>query len=192
MISFFTSEELSKLGFSRVGSNVLLSKKASFYYPENIIIGDNVRIDDFCVISASGGIEIGSYVHISAFVCLFGGAGIKIGRNCSISSFSAVYSESDDFSGESLVNPFFPRAFKPGYKTGKVTLQNYCNVGVHCCIMPGVTLNEGAVVGANSLVTKDCDCWAIHFGNPARKVKQRSKRIVQLEREFLDAGVEKN
>lgn len=185
MSSFYSNEELTKLGLGKFGNNVLVSKKASLYMLDKISIGDNVRIDDFCVVSAGGGIEIDSYVHISAFVCLFGGTGIKIGRNCSISSFTSVYSESDDFSGESLVNPFFSKNFKPGYKTGKVVLQNFCNIGVHCCIMPGVTLKEGTVIGANSLVMKDCEPWSVYFGSPAKKIKERSKKILELEKAFL-------
>lgn len=185
MSSFFSNEELSKLGLGGYGKNVLISKKASLYMPDRITMGDNVRIDDFCVVSAGGGVEIDSYVHISAFVCLFGGSGIKIGKNCSISSFTSIYSESDDFSGESLVNPFFPTEFKPGYKSGKVILQDFCNIGAHCCVMPGVTLKEGAAIGTNSLVMKSCEPWSVYFGSPAKKIKERSRKILELEKDFL-------
>ena len=76
MNSFYCAEELSEMGFKRVGENVLLSRKASIYSPTKISIGSNVRIDDFCILS--GNITIGSNVHISAYTALFGGGEIII------------------------------------------------------------------------------------------------------------------
>ena len=62
MNSFYSDEELKKIRFKSLGENVLISKKASIYSPEKIIIGNNVRIDDFCILS--GNIQIGNHVHI--------------------------------------------------------------------------------------------------------------------------------
>ncbi len=67
--SFYKEEELRKIGIRKYGRNVLISRKASIYSPERLIIGDNVRIDDFCILS--GAIQVGSYVHIAAFCGLF-------------------------------------------------------------------------------------------------------------------------
>ena len=83
MDSFYTPDELKKLGFKAFGQEVYISKKASFYSPEKITLGNHVRIDDFCILS--GEISIGNYVHISAFNALYGKAGIKIGNFCGIS-----------------------------------------------------------------------------------------------------------
>jgi serine acetyltransferase len=49
--SFLSREKLMEIGFKSIGENVLLSSKASIYGPENIEIGNNVRIDDFCILS---------------------------------------------------------------------------------------------------------------------------------------------
>lgn len=76
MDSFYSRSELEHIGFATIGKNVLLSRKASIYSPAMISIGDNVRIDDFCILS--GCIGIGSQVHISAYVALYGGMGITI------------------------------------------------------------------------------------------------------------------
>jgi len=65
MTSYYSKIELSQIGFKSLGDNVLISKKTSFYGISRICIGNNVRIDDFCVLSAGiGGIFIGNYVHI--------------------------------------------------------------------------------------------------------------------------------
>ena len=85
MESFYTEEELAKIGFAFYGKDVRISRKASFYSVEKISIGNHVRIDDFCILS--GYINIGNYVHIAAFCGLFSGlSGIKICDFVGISS----------------------------------------------------------------------------------------------------------
>ena len=69
--SFYTDEELKEIGFKSYGKNVLLSRKTSIYGANNISIGNNVRIDDFCILS--GNITLGNYIHIASACLLFGG-----------------------------------------------------------------------------------------------------------------------
>lgn len=71
MNSFYTENELNELGLKAVGENVNISKKASLYGCSEISIGNNVRIDDFCILS--GNIKIGDYVHVAAYTALYGG-----------------------------------------------------------------------------------------------------------------------
>ena len=54
-MAILTREEIEQMGFAFVGNNVFISTKASFYGTSKIHIGNNVRIDDFCVISAGEG-----------------------------------------------------------------------------------------------------------------------------------------
>ncbi|EQD33256.1 galactoside O-acetyltransferase, partial [mine drainage metagenome] len=62
-MSFLDAAELKALGLDSYGKNVLISRKCSIYGASRIELGDNVRIDDFCVLSAGdGGIKIGSYI----------------------------------------------------------------------------------------------------------------------------------
>ena len=69
MDSFYSQNELLELGFKKIGTNVLISKKSSIYNAQNIEIGDNVRIDDFCLLS--GTIKLGNYIHIGAYSALY-------------------------------------------------------------------------------------------------------------------------
>ena len=71
MSSYFTEKELGMLKLARIGRNVLISRKASIYGSENIEIGENVRIDDFCILS--GKIKLGNNVHIASGTYLWGG-----------------------------------------------------------------------------------------------------------------------
>lgn len=63
-----------------------------------------------------------------------------------------------------------------GYIKSKIVLKKGCLIGMNSMIMPGVTIGEGAIVGAGSLVTKDIPAWTIATGRPAKVVKQISKR----------------
>lgn len=174
-----------RLGLGSVGANVQISKKASIYAPKNIFIANNVRIDDYCVITGGAGISIGRFVHIACFCALYGGGGIVLEDFCGLSSRVSIFSESDDYDGESLTNPLIPRMFKPGYVSERVLIKRHSIVGAHSVILPGVTLNEGVAVGANSLVVRDCNEWTVYVGSPAKRIKNRSKHLLELEHAFL-------
>lgn len=177
MNSFFSTCELFSIGFAEVGSNVLISRKASFYGVDKIHIGNNVRIDDFCILS--GCIVLGDNVHISAYSALYGSKGIVFGNNSGCSARTTIYSAMDDFSGDYLIGPMHPEG-TTNVTGGKVTIGRYVQLGAHCLVFPNVTIHEGAVVGALSLVTKDISEWSIYVGIPARKIKDRKKGLLDL------------
>lgn len=60
---------------------------------------------------------------------------------------------------------------KVKYMTGSIHLKKGCAIGTNSLIMPGVTVGEGAIVGAYSLVTKDIPAWTIAIGRPAKVIK---------------------
>lgn len=62
------------------------------------------------------------------------------------------------------------------YMTAPIHLCKGCSTGTGTIILPGVTIGEGAIVGAGSVVTKDVPAWTIALGNPAKVVKQIPKR----------------
>ena len=106
MNSFYSVNELKALGLKKFGENVMISRKCSIFSPEKLIIGNNVRIDDFCILS--GEITIGNYVHISAYNALYAKYGIEISDFCGISPKCTLYSATDDFSGDFMVSPMVP------------------------------------------------------------------------------------
>ena len=63
-----------------------------------------------------------------------------------------------------------------GYVLKPIVLKKGCLVGMEPFVMPGVTIGEGAVIGAGSLVTKDVPAWTIATGRPAKVVKEIPKR----------------
>lgn len=177
MSSFYSEIELKKLGLKSYGKNVLLSKKSSIYAPEKISVGDNVRIDDFCILS--GEITIGNNVHIAAYSALYGAKGIEFKDNSGCSARTTIYSAMDDFSGDYLIGPMQPKNITHVIG-GKVTIEEYVQLGAHCLVFPNLTIHEGSVVGALSLVTKDIPEWGIYVGIPVRKLRERSKGLLNL------------
>ena len=172
--SFYSQEELFSLGFRTVGKGCNVSRKASLYSISNISLGDNVRIDDFCIIS--GNVTLGDNVHISAFVALYGGeSGIVLMDNSGVSSRSTIYAEIDDFTGSQLIGPTHPADCRCIIR-GRVILHSFSQIGAHCVVMPGVVINEGAVVGACSFVNSNLTPWSIYFGVPAVFHRIREQR----------------
>ncbi|MCB0703504.1 MAG: acyltransferase, partial [Ignavibacteriae bacterium] len=169
MTSFYTEEELKAIGFKSVGNNVLISRKTSLYGVSRISIANNVRIDDYCVLSAGkGGIEIGNYVHLAVYVSLQGDGKITLEDFVGLSSRTAVYSSNDDYFGTYLTNPTVPTEFT-NVTSAPVTLHKHVLVGSGCVILPGVKLETGCAVGALSLVTEDCEGFYLYKGNPIKK-----------------------
>lgn len=186
MSSFYSESELESLGLDDYGDNVKISKKASLYSPETITIGDNIRIDDFCLLS--GDITLGSHIHLAPFCGLWGQHGIRIGDFSGLSSRVSIYSSRADFSGGSLTNPTVPDSYRPGNITGEVNLGEHVVVGASSVILPDATIETGAVVGALSLVRDGTiPAWEIHFGTPTRCIQERDREAIrELEAAFLD------
>jgi acetyltransferase-like isoleucine patch superfamily enzyme len=180
-MSFLSSQNLRKIGFASIGENVLISEKASIYGAERIEIGDNVRIDDFCIISAgTRGMQIGSYVHIACYTSLIGREHIRLGDYANLSSRVSVYSSSDDYSGEWMTSPMVPSEFTH-VDHRSVCIGRHCIVGVGAVILPGVTLGDGCAIGALALVKQDCESFGIYAGVPATLIKHRAQRLLELE-----------
>lgn len=180
-MAFLTEQQLSTIGFAELGSNVLISDKASIYGASRIKIGSNVRIDDFCVLSAGeGGIEIGSYIHIAVYSSLIGAGKITLADFANISSKVAIYSSNDDYSGGYMTNPMVPAEYT-NVTHADVTLAKHVIIGSGSVVLPGVTLHEGAAVGSLSMITKDCEAFSVYIGAPAKKIKNRKRELLEFE-----------
>jgi acetyltransferase-like isoleucine patch superfamily enzyme len=176
---------IDALGFSSVGVNVQISERASFYGVNRIALGNNVRIDDFCILSAGvAGITVGNHVHIAAYSSLIGAGTISLSDFCNISSRVSIYSSNDDYSGTTMTNPTVPKEYT-GVTHADVFLGKHVIVGCGSVILPGVTLEDGVAVGALSLVNRRCDAFGIYAGNPARRVKDRKRDLLELEQLFI-------
>ncbi len=183
-MAYYDREELFKLGFNSIGENVKVSRHSKIYDAEKINLGSNSRIDDFCIIS--GDVTVGRYCHITPMCLVAGGTpGVVLGDFATLAYGTKVFAQSDDYSGRSMVNSLIPRKFKDEH-FARVEIQKHSIVGANSTIMPGVMLAEGTAVGAMSLVLSSTSSWGIYVGCPARRIKDRRKDLLELEREFVN------
>ena len=69
----------------------------------------------------------------------------------------------------------------------RVELGRHVIVGAGSIIFPGVIMAEGGSIGSCSMVTKSTDAWTIYFGVPAKRIKSRSKKMLEIEIGYLNA-----
>jgi len=182
-MAFMSEDQLRAMGFKSLGSNIKISEKASFYNCDQLEIGDNSRIDDFCVVS--GKIKIGRNVHVAVFCNLAGGEeGIELHDFSGLAYGCQVFAQSDDYSGMTMTNPTVPKIYKNEIKK-EIIIGRHVIVGTNSLIFPGVHLQEGCAIGAMTLVRKSTEPWFIYSGNPAIKIKSRNKNLLNLEHEYL-------
>ena len=180
---------MKDVGFKSIGKNVQIAKNCTIVGLENIEIGDNVRIDGYCTIIAagSGWLKIGSYVHIGGYCLLSAGDGIRLSDFSGLSQGVCIYSRTDDYGGNYLTNPTVPVKYT-GVSKGAVTLGKHAIIGSGSVILPNITVGEGSSVGAQSLVNKNLEEWGVFFGSPAKRMKDRSQQLLELEKQLMSDG----
>ena len=108
-----------------------------------------------------------------------------MGDFTNIGSGSRVVCATDDFT-QGLISPVVPIEHRTVINK-PVVFERYATLGVNCTVLPGVTLGEGCIVGANSLVIKDTEPWTIYAGSPARPIKKREKeRIIESAKKLMN------
>lgn len=182
--SFYSSDELKKIGFKKIGNNIKISRFSRIYQPEKISIGNHVRIDDFCYIVGGKEIIIHDFVHIPTQCILNGYGGIEMHDFSGLAYGVRLISASDDYSGKSMTSPLIPDKFKQ-ISSGKIVLEKYVLIGTNSIVLPNVTLREGTSVGAMTLIKQSTEPWSIYVGVPGKKISERSKQMIQMEYKFL-------
>lgn len=187
---YYTENDLLDAGFKSIGRNVLISKDATIVGLNNISIGNNVRIDGYTTITSTRGeLVIGSNIHIAAYCLIASHGGIIMEDFSGLSHGVKLYSGSDDYSGKCLTNPTVPSKYKQEI-IKPIRIGRHVIVGSSTVVLPGVEIGEGTSVGAMSLVTKSLDEWGVYFGCPVKRLKNRSKKMLEFERQYLEECAE--
>jgi acetyltransferase-like isoleucine patch superfamily enzyme len=184
-MTYLTRVELEACGFGFLGENVLVSDKAAIYEPEKIHLASDCRIDDFCIIS--GSVRIGSRVHVTPMCLIAGGVpGVELCDYVTLAYGVKIFSQSDDYSGNTMTNSLVPARFKDETYE-KVVINRHSILGANSVVLPGCNVGEGVALGAGSVLTHEADEWTIYAGVPAKRIKPRSKRLLEFVKEF-EAG----
>ena len=175
------------------GRNVFFGTDITLRHPHKIRIGNNVVVDDGCVLDAKGtsntGITIGDSVflgrqtsintkdgditlddgvNISAFCTVFSGSHVRVGANTLIAAYTYLVGGGHDMTSTdvAVINRDRPSS---GIAIGP---NGWIGAGV--TILDGVTVGRDVVIGANSVVTKDLEDYAVATGSPAivRRVRE--------------------
>jgi galactoside O-acetyltransferase len=149
----------------------------------NLSVGEHSQIDDFAFVNAGKMCTIGRFVHIASFVSIIGGGEFTIDDFAGLSAGCRVITGTDDYQGPFLTNPTVPQEFT-NYQISHVTIEEHAIVGTNAVIFPGVTIGEGAAVGACAVIRRDLPPWGIYAGDPLRKIGERD-RVAILEKKRL-------
>jgi len=162
----------------KIGDDVRISPLADIVRPELVELGSHIAIDGWTYIATQ--LKCGDYIHIAPSVSIIGGAAGSLTMEdfTNIGSGSRVVCATDDFK-QGLISPVVPIEHRTVINK-PVVFKRFSTLGVNCVVLPGVTLGEGSIVGANSMVSKDTEPWMVYGGSPAKPIMARDKtRILE-------------
>jgi acetyltransferase-like isoleucine patch superfamily enzyme len=163
-------------------------------HPKKIKIGDNVVIDDNCVLDAKGqsnqGINIGSGVFLGrntilnckngniniddnanfGFNChIFAAGNVNVGKNALIAAYTYFVGGDHTFAQTDVAPLFQPRTAKG------INIGDNIWIGAGVRILDGISVGRDVIIGANAVVNKDIPDFAIAVGIPAKIIKSRKE-----------------
>jgi len=174
---------LKRERFRGYGKGVRIWPMARIAQPERVWIGNHVMIDDFALIIAP--VTLRDYVHVCAHASLLGSDEIEMGEFSAIAPGSRIFSGTEDYN--TMATAVVPAPFRNPYRA-PVKIGRQVAIGANSVILCGVTIGEGAVVGALSLVKTDLEPWTIYAGVPVRPVGKRDREaVLECERRFRES-----
>ena len=133
-----------------------------------IVIGDHCSIQPYAYLHSVGGrIEIGDYCSINPYSVLYGGGGLTIGNHVRIAAHAVIVPSNHKFD-----NVDVPIHLQGNSKLG-ILIEDDVWIGARVCILDGVKIAKGCVIGAGSIVTKSTEAYGVYVGIPARRIKDR-------------------
>jgi acetyltransferase-like isoleucine patch superfamily enzyme len=119
-------------------------------------------------------VKLGRYNHVCSFVSIIGGGELITGDYVGMAAGCRIITGSHQHGNGMRMVSNVPAEQQEILK-GRIVLERDVFIGSNAIIYPNVTIGEGAMVGAGSLVTKDIEPWTINMGYPARVVGKRPK-----------------
>ena len=167
-----------------LGKNCILDIGLHITGARNISIGEYTWIDAYTTLSGlSGPITIGKRIHIAPFsIILAGPEGVEIQDYAAVGAGCQIYGYTDTdeifFKNGKHITPHMNPWRYATFNSGPVILEKDSLLGANSVVYPGVTIGEGAVVGAGSVITNDIPPWCISVGTPPKLIGKRDKVTV--------------
>ncbi len=191
-LGLFLRSKLYPMLLGRMGRNVTFGSGVVLRHPKKIVIGDNVVIDDYCVLDAKGtdnsGIFIGNGIFLGRNTILNCKNGdiilkdnVNISSNCMIFSASKVKIEADVLLAaycylvggtHHFDDPEIPILYQKRSSKG-IHIGSGGWLGAHVTVFDGVQIGHHVVIGAGSIVNQTIPDYAIAAGSPVRIIKRR-------------------
>ncbi|KPL18914.1 MAG: hypothetical protein AMJ92_05825 [candidate division Zixibacteria bacterium SM23_81] len=199
-LGLFLRSKLYPLLLGRVGKGVIFGRNVVLRYPHKIFLGNNVIIDDNCLIDAKGrdnhGVVIGDNVFVGRNTILLCTDGdifiednvsigfnsevmsanyVKLGKNVLISSYCFLNAATHDFQRTDI-------AVSQQASIGrKIVLEENVWLAANVTVLDGITVGKDAIVGAGAVVTKDLPPLSIAVGMPAKVIRSRKSEGDEIE-----------
>lgn len=160
----------NRLKLGSLGKNVFIEKDVHLMrYKNNIFLADYLVLKSgarICPCNENATISIGNNTTIGYHTYIFASEKIEIGDNCLIAPFVYLVDSDHNIEKSNLIN-------EQGNKTKSIKIGNDVWIGTGAKILKGVTISDGAVIAAGSLVKSDVGPYEIHGGIPAKKISER-------------------
>jgi len=163
-------QTIGKYGFRSIGKGVIIDGMPEFIWPcADIRLGDFVRIGKRCVFQGAhvSKINLEDKVTINDGCYITSMFSINIGKGTSIGEYTSIRDYNHKFDTTDIPIK------EQDYHGASIEIGEDCWIGRGCIILPGVSIGNGAVVGANSVVTKDIPSLSVAAGTPAKIIKMR-------------------
>ena len=157
----------------------------------NVKVGDDVKIGDYCKLME--GVRIGSNVELMDYVKLMPGTiigndcklddyvntsgyciignNVRIKRNSMIGQATKIYD--NVWIGSGICTTRLKNPKDPNCEEEWIVIEEGAMIGSRALLLAGITIGKGAMIGAGSVVTKDCEKYGTYIGNPAKLVAQK-------------------
>ena len=179
--------------FRSAGRGMIIGRNVAIRHPKSIVLGDNVTIDDLCLVDGRGagsdGVVIEDQVIINRNCMIQAKTGsVRLGARTTIGSNSVIVSMAGVEFGEAVLvagNCYFSAGAyrvddissavmdQGAYSKGPIIIGDNSWVGTGAIILDGVKVGKGVIIGAGAVVTKDVPDYAVVAGIPAKLIRMR-------------------
>lgn len=183
----YHSEEVYR-SLKQCGEGTKLYAWARLAKPGEISIGRGAQVDDFAILSGGGGLEVGDRVHIASYSSIVGGGEAVLADFSGLAAGCRIITGSEDFMGEGMTNPCVPDEYR-SFKRSRTVIERHALLFTNVIVFPGVTVAEGCVIGANTVVSTDTEPWGVYVERGGRMTRVRDRprdQILRYERECVE------